>query len=159
MKKISLTQNKYALVDDEDYEDLNQFKWYYCNGYAYRTENIGVFRGKIRKKTIAMHREVNKTPKGLVTDHINRKTLDNKKINLRSCTDVENCRNTKITKNSSSRFKGVSWDKSREKWAAYIKINWKKRYLGRFSSEKCAARAYNKSAEELFGEFARLNKI
>ena len=79
MKLIQLTKGKQAIVDDDDYEELNQFKWYSNNGYVCRAIKInGVY------KTIPLHRTVNKTPIGLETDHINRNKLDNRKSNLRS---------------------------------------------------------------------------
>ena len=66
--------------------------------------------------------------------------------------------NAKSYKNSSSKFKGVSWHKRDQKWQAYITINKKRKYLGYFNNEKEAAKIYNAAAKELFGEFARINK-
>src|ERR1035437_132783 len=73
-------KGKFAIVDNEDYEFLNQFNWYMTdNGYAvYRHLANGT------KRTVRMHRLINKTPKGLVTDHINQDKLDNRKSNLRT---------------------------------------------------------------------------
>lgn len=129
MKKIKLTQGKYALVDDEDYEWLSQWKWHYNKGYAVR----GVFNGKNMSK-IRLHREVAKMKPGEITDHINRNKLDNRKSNLRSVTVSQNRRNVKS--------KGYSWDKKMNKWKAQIQIHRKKIYLGSFTSERSARKAY-----------------
>ena len=159
MKKISLTQGKFALVDDEDYEYINQWKWCYNNGYAVRGKYIGTLNGKEKTIIVYMHRIINKTPDGLHTDHISMDRLNNQKNNLRDCTVSQNHMNLKSYKNSSSKFKGVNWDKNREKWYVKIIINKKHTYLGRFSCEIEAAKAYNKAATENFGEFAKLNDI
>ena len=86
MKTIPLTQGKVAIVDDEDYTWLMQWKWHSSYGYAMRRERT--WSGK--QKGIFMHRVVNKTPLGLETDHINRNKLDNRKENLQSVTHQEN---------------------------------------------------------------------
>ena len=87
MKEIKLTQDKVALVDDEDYKWLNEFKWYCAAGYAAR--NSPKINGK-QSINIFMHREINNTPKGMDTDHISHNRLDNRKVNLRTCTCSEN---------------------------------------------------------------------
>ena len=133
MKKIKLTQNKFALVDDEDFEYLNQFKWQLNdNGYAVRSEHIYLGINKYKNNHIRMHREINKTPKELFTDHINRNKLDNRKSNLRTVTKSENAINTKLNSNNASGYKGIYWDKFTNKWRAEIKIFYKKISLGRF---------------------------
>lgn len=133
MKKIKLTQGKYALVDDEDYEWLSQWKWYFkktgISGYAVR----GVFNGKNMSK-IFMHREIAKTPTGLLTDHINRKKLDNRRKNLRVVTHSENSKNVM--------GKGYYWEKASQKWHAQIAYNNANNYLGRFDNERKARLAY-----------------
>lgn len=155
MKQIKLTQNKLALVDDEDYEYLNQWKWYYCNGYAIRTMWLKEKSFKIR-----MHRVINKTPDDLFTDHINGNKLDNRRINLRSCDKKQNMANSVKQKNRSSKYKGVCFHKRDNKWQAYIfdkhlKLN----FIGYFYTEEEAGLAYNDMAKNLFGEFAKLNII
>lgn len=159
MKKISLSQGRFALIDAEDFEFLNQWEWCYSRGYALRNEYIGMIDGKQKAKRIPMHRLVNKTPDDLQTDHINGDKLDNRKCNLRSCTSSQNHMNKKSPKNSTSKYKGVHWYKKGKKWKSEIRINKKGQYLGYFKSEIEAAKAYNKAAIELFGEFAKLNKI
>lgn len=121
MKKIKLTQGKYAIVDEEDFVWLNQRKWYFSDGYA-RRKNGGT--------PIYMHRLVNKTPEGIRTDHINQNKLDNRKANLRTAHGSINQRNTKIFATNTSGCKGVSWCKNISKWEAYIWKDNKKIGLG-----------------------------
>jgi hypothetical protein len=104
-----------------------------------------------------MHRVVNKTPENLLCDHINGNVLDNRKENLRSCTNQENTFNAKI-KNKSG-YKGVCWHKRISKWNANIRINDKLIHLGYFEDIYEAAATYNSAAKEYFGEFARLNDV
>lgn len=159
MKKIALTKAKFAIVDDEDYEFINQRKWrFHDQGYAISSESVGNLNGKRKFKNYYMHRLIMVTPDDMDTDHINGDKLDNRKINLRICTRAENNRNKLPRKNSSSRFKGVFWREDRKKWRAVI-FNKKQIHLGMFTSEIDAAIAYNEAAIKYFGEFAKLNKL
>ncbi len=157
MKLIPLTKGKFAFVDDEDYEFMMQWKWRISHGYAQRTEYIGYFNGKQSAKEIKMHRVINNTPDDLFTDHIDSNRLNNQKINLRNATSAQNQMNRFGNKESTSCFKGVSFDLSRKKWRAQIKIKDKRIFIGRFFLEKDAAIAYNEMAKYHFGEFAKLN--
>ncbi len=152
MKKIKLTKNKYTIVDDEDYEYLNQFNWYlHIAGYAVRSS---------KNKKILMHREIMLlTDPKILTDHKNRNKLDNRKNNLRVCNKKDNAGNSKKIKNTSSIYKGVHWSNKEQRWVAIIHKNNKPKFLGQFKLEKDAARVYNKAAKEYFKEFANLNKI
>ncbi|MCK9282549.1 MAG: HNH endonuclease [Melioribacteraceae bacterium] len=163
MKKIKLTQGKFALVDDEDFEYLNQFKWCahkaFDNYYAIRHVTIDN-----RQRELQMHRVIMKTPKGKVTDHIDHNGLNNQKSNLRICTARENCCNSKPILGGSSKYKGVSFDTCRAKrnwasWKVSIRNGITQISVGYFKTEKEAALVYNEKAKELFGEFAYLNKI
>jgi len=139
MKEIKLTQGKVALVDDEDFEYLNQYKWYASQGYAKRRGNImihqqlGFYEG----------------------DHLDGNGLNNQKYNLRFCTSAQNNMNRQKRNNCKSKYKGVSRQKHGIKWIAYING----KYIGSYDIEEQAALAYNHKAKELFGEFARLNDI
>jgi hypothetical protein len=104
-----------------------------------------------------MHRVILNAPKGLMVDHINHDTLDNRKENLRIVTNQQNTFNQKL-KNHSSKYKGVTWNSNSEKWCARIRHN-KPIYLGLFKDEKEAGMAYNEGAKKYFGEFALLNDI
>ena len=151
-KLIPLTQDKFAIVDAADYEELNQYKWHATKAgrtyYAMRRKG---------RKLIRMHREILKAPRGLVCDHINHDGLDNRKRNLRLCTQGQNCRNKSARKGCSSKYIGVSFDKQTKRFSAKICVNFKKIWLGRFESEIEAARARDKKAIEVHGEFACLN--
>ena len=155
MKEIPLTQGKFALVDDEDFDRINQWKWCYRQGYAIRGVNLG----KRKVKTIQMHTLIIGTPKGMTTDHINGNKIDNRRSNLRICTQKQNTKNRQVSKKivKSSTYKGVSWHKQNKKWQANIKVNYHHIYLGTFKTENEAARAYDTAATKHFGEFARLN--
>ena len=159
MKKIPLTQNKFAIVDDEDYEFLSQWKWYYKNGYAIRAINCGKINNKIKIKTIMMHRVILKTSKEKHTDHINWDGLDNRKCNLRECTHSENHMNIRKKEGCTSKYIGVYWHKLGKKWISFIRVKGKKKYLGLFKLEKQAAEAYNIAALKYGTGFHTLNEI
>ena len=156
MKKIKLTQCKYALVNDEDFEYLNQFHWSVDgSGYPQRAIKIN---GKHRP--IRMHRDILKLNAGEHADHINHDKLDNKRTNLRKCTQQENNRNMPMLKTNTSGYRGVYEKKDKfrnNKWVSEIHVNNKKIHLGLFKTPEDAAQAYNKAAQQYFGEFARLN--
>ena len=90
-------------------------------------------------KTVYLHRFIMGTPKGMVTDHINGNTLDNRRKNLRVCTKSENNRNRAGDRNTSSKYKGVSFHKRSRLWHAYINLNGKRKSLGTHKTEKKAA--------------------
>lgn len=153
MKTIPLTQGLFALVDDEDFEYLNQWKWYAARQwntyYAFRQDYSS---GK--PKTIRMHREVmGEDPRNI--DHRDGDGLNNQKCNLRYCTHSQNHQNRKHHRNTSSIYKGVSL--TYNKWRAQIMNQGKVAYIGLFYTEEEAALAYDTKAKELFGEFARPN--
>jgi len=155
MKEIKLTQGQIALVDDEDFEYLNSFKWFSAkNGnYIYARRNI---RKNGKRTKIFMHQVI---MNGKNIDHANRNGCDNQRLNLRFSTKSENSMNCKKQNNTSSKFKGVCFKNSLNKWRSYITINGNQKYLGHFILEIDAAKAYNNKAIELFGEFANLNII
>jgi hypothetical protein len=159
---LPLSQNKFAIVDADDYDRLNQYKWClsktpHTNYAMRRTKGKRAKGRRAKRKTIMMHRVITNTPPHLVVDHINHNGLDNRKQNLRLCTRAENSRNRRPFRLNGSRYKGVSWDKQRKLFLAAIRCKGKYYNLGRFKSEIAAAKAYDKKAKELFGEFAFLN--
>lgn len=159
MKQIPLTQGKFALVDDEDFEFLNQFKWQAANfrGVFYASRKINK-NGKWGN--VFMHRQIlGLTDPKVQTDHINGDGLDNQRSNLRACTHSQNQRNKGKYKQNTSGFKGCSWYKRLKKWRVQITVNGKDINVGYFNSKDAAAHAYNEKAKEFHGEFARLNEI
>ena len=155
MKRIKLTQGQYALVDDEDFEYLGQFKW--CAAYYPCVDNFYADRAihkNGKTKTVRMHRLLLNAPQGVMVDHINHNTLDNRKHNLRLCTNSQNQRNRKgAAKHNSSCARGVSWHKHRKKWQASIRLNGKPFYLGIFKSPQEASKAYEMANKKYYGEF------
>jgi hypothetical protein len=96
-------------------------------------------------------------PDHLVVDHIDHNGLNNRKKNLRNCTFAENCRNTRLSSGTTSKYKGVHWHKRQKKWAAAIRCNNKTHHLGYFTDEAEAAKVYDKAAKKYHGVFASLN--
>ncbi len=153
MKKIQLTQGKVALVDDEDFEKLSVFKWYaHWNGgkwYAVRSSN-----GK--QKRFYMHREILNITIGIQGDHRSGDGLDNRRENLRFCTNQQNAFNQKNPhKDNKLGIKGVRRCEDRKKFQARIKIDGKQIHLGCFNVMGDADSAYRIAEEKYFGEFAR----
>ncbi len=154
MKEIKLTQGKVALVDDCNYEWLNQWKW--ClSGSGYAIRRSPTVNGN--QGVILMHRLIMNTPDDKETDHKNGIGWDNRKNNLRIVNRSQNMMNRRSNKNTSSKYKGVCWHRRNRRWCAKVSFNRKQIHLGCFTCEKEAALAYNRGAKELFGEFARLN--
>jgi len=158
MKIIPLTQDKFASIDDEDYQIVSLFNWYaqkdYNTYYAITMMKIcGV------KTYISMHRLIMNAPKGDSVDHKSGNGLNNQKYNLRFCTHSQNQMNRRIGKNFSSKYKGVHWHIGNNKWHVNININKKIKWVGSFDSELKAAIAYNEVALRQYGEFANLNEI
>lgn len=133
MKKIKLTQGKFAIVDDDMFEYINQWKWWYNAGYAVRVKYLGGGRKHAKYIRIHMHRLINNTPKDVSTDHINRNKLDNRKSNLRNVDNQKNHFNRGLQKNNTSGVKGVVWDKESNKWLAQIQLDYRNHTLGRYS--------------------------
>jgi hypothetical protein len=156
MKKIKLTQGKFAIVDDEDFEFLNQFKWYAKRD---RTTFYAVRNGGKRpnRVMVQMHRVIMNCPDIMAVDHLDSNGLNNQKSNLRVCTEADNHRNQKMPSNNTSGYKGVVWHESTKRFTAQICVNSKQIYLGSFGVGEEAAKAYDDAAIKYRGEFARLN--
>lgn len=159
MKTIPLSKNRNAIVDDSDYELLNGYKWC-CDSknYAMRSEKRSE-TGRQKRSVVYMHRVIMKAKKGVQVDHINGDSLDNRKTNLRLASHSENMRNRKLQKNNTTGYKGVWYNKKRQKYIATIKTNGQSRTIKSADTALEAAEAYNKRALELYGDFARLNVI
>jgi len=165
MKKILLTQGKVAKVDNADYKWLNQWKWYAhqightfyaeCKASIRKTGNIAEYE----RKNEMMHRLILGLQPGdkREIDHRDGNGINNQRNNLRICTHKQNGRSRRKQAVGTSKYKGVSWNYREHRWRSDIRVNGKLIYLGCFSSEKTAAKAYNKAALKHFGEFALLN--
>lgn len=162
MRKIQLTQGKFALVDDEDFEYLMQWKWHAQRRPKGYYEVFYACRSIANNGHIYMHRDLMKTQEGMICDHVDHDTLNNQKSNLRNCTHSENLRNRRKGIGTSSIYKGVYFMRGRKKhpWIAQIVITARNTTsLGSFKTEIEAALAYNQAAKKYYGEFACLNSI
>ncbi len=155
MKTIKLTQGKFALVDNEDFERVNQFKWYV--GFMAKRYWCGMREIRINQKrmTLLMSRFImDVSYSKIFVDHINHNTLDNRKCNLRICNSAENQRNRVISSNNKSGYKGVSWHKRDQIWQACIRMDKKSIHLGYHNDPELAHKAYCKAAIKYHGKFA-----
>ena len=152
--EIPLTQGKVALIDDEDLTLVSGRKWHAMKS---RQAIYAATYDAPSQKHMKLHRLITNAPANLCVDHINGDALDNRRCNLRLCTNAENIRNQSRQKNNKSGYNGVIWDKSRNRWRAQIQANKKNVNLGMFVDIVDAARAYDMAAKRVFGEFARLN--
>src|ERR1044072_4019910 len=130
MKHIPVGNGKHVIVNDEDYEWLNQWRWHSCKGYARRQEG---------KTFIIMHRLIMQTPSHLQVDHINGNRLDNRRQNLRNCTLAENRKNKSKTRQG---YKGVEHH-TENCYGSYIRSDNKCFYLGSFPKDRWAAMCYD----------------
>ena len=162
--KLEIHSKKHGIktifIDDEDYEKINKYTWHVNinhSGILYAEASV---YNKTGIKIIRMHRLIMNAQKGQIIDHKNRNGLDNRKENLRICKHAENMRNSKISKNNSTGFKGVTIftcknkDKIYKYIIAQIRVNNKKKYIGSFATVKKAHEAYCLAADKYHKEFA-----
>lgn len=146
--------NKEVIIDTEDWDRVKQRRW----GIHFdpTIDNFYVLWHNSNKEWTSLHNFIlnNKW-----IDHINHNTLDNRKINLRICNNIQNKQNSRIYRNNTSGYKGVTWHKPSSKWISHITINKKYMHLGYFKDKIDAAKVYNEMAIKYFGEFAQLNQI
>jgi hypothetical protein len=148
--KILLKNNQVLLIDQEDEFIFKSFKsWKVSQGYL-------IARKRVDKKTkyYSLHRLITNCPSNLQVDHINGNTLDNRRCNLRTCTQAQNAQNRPKSSANKSGYKGVSINKVTGKWIAVIVSNRVRFYLGSFSTREEAKEAYNAACKRLHGEFA-----
>jgi len=163
MKELKLTRGKVALVDDEDFYWLSQWNWQAVSTkgtwYAVRQKKKGALRNTDNFQTF-LHRVIMRVSNSeIFVDHKDHDGLNNTKSNLRLCSKSENDRNSrKSTKRATtSRYLGVAWKKDKGKWRVDICKNRERTFVGYFTNEEDAAKAYDEAANKLFGEFANLN--
>lgn len=157
MAEIQLTQNKFAIVDNEDFEWLNKWNWVAMKNHSGNWYAIGYINGQHQ----LMHRFILGLPPKREderdVDHKNVNSLDNRRHNIRICDRTQNNGNRRKRKNCSSKFKGVYFRKNQQDWRSRITINGETIHLGCFDSELNAAKVYDDAAKEYFGDFARVN--
>jgi hypothetical protein len=163
MSKIKLSKGYEAIVDAEDLPVLTKHKWHVMISadksqvYARRS----VYMGNGRTLKVYMHRQLALAERHEQVDHINGITLDNRKKNLRKCTQAENTYNTKRRTNNTSGYKGIykkKYSSGRQVYCSSIQYNGKSIHIGTFDKIDDAIKAYDKKAKELFGKFAKTNK-
>jgi hypothetical protein len=164
MKTVPLSGKKAAgraaLVDDEDYELVMQYRWHVYEvtkpgrrpSGPYAVANIG--HGRSDRRTTRMHNLIMGRP---YIDHADHNGLNNQRSNLRPASNSQNGANQRAQEGRSSEYKGVTRTRSRKAWRAVIKVHQKFREVGEFTSELEAAYAYDAAAREAFGEFACTN--
>lgn len=176
MKLIPLSKHSkrhkgkyFAMVNDEDYENVNQWQWHIITGSKSLYVARQISLGNSKQKQIKMHRQLlNVTDKDINVDHIDHDGLNNQRSNLRKCTKSQNNKNRESNVKSKSRYVGVCptiWKTKNGKiykyWIACININNKQTYLGSFpytdKGEILAAKKYDEQAKIHYGNFANLN--
>jgi hypothetical protein len=159
MKKIQLKGKhgfgKELLLDNQDYEDYkNLYLWVHKLGYI----EVQLRLKANVWKNYRLSRLIMDCPKGMVVDHINHNQLDNRRSNLRICTQSENNKNRRVHLNSKTGYKGI-FSQTKGRYFAQIKCNRKTYYLGTYSNIETARGVYDEKVKELHKEFAVLNKV
>lgn len=157
MKTIPLTQNKVALVDDEDFDRVSAFKWHAQKSRKWRNyAKRNILRADGGQTTQCLHQFLMPGVKSI--DHRDGNGLNNCRDNLRPATNQQNQRGFKHKRiGASSRFRGVCWHSEHQKWGSYISVSGKRLHLGYFLDEELAAKAYDCAARRFFGEFISPN--
>ena len=152
--EIPLTQGQVALIDDGDYERINQYKW-----WAQKDSRTGKFyaMGWVNGNRVLLHRFIMDAPPGTEVDHIDGNGLNCQRDNLRLASHLNNMRNRGKGNNNTSGYKGVSPYKRDENYLAHINVDGVKHNLGYFDTAEEAALVHDDAARKYHGEFANLN--
>lgn len=149
---ITTNTNNEFCIDIDDIDKVQKYSWY--------ESDTGYLMSRINNKIVRMHRLImNVKDKNVVVDHINHNTLDNRKNNLRIVSSSQNNMNKIKQSNNTSGITGISWDKRKKKWRAYIKINSKHSELGLYDNFEDAVNARRDAEERYFGEYSYKNSI
>lgn len=174
-RRVKVLPDKYAKVSPEDFHNISQYTWW-AREWSGKYSAVRLLPGGNYGKVVYMHRQImfDLNPKSetlnpkqiqisndknskLLVDHKNRDSMDNRRGNLRFATKSQNNMNRSGRKGTSSKYKGVSWYKSRKCWRAMIKVNGKRKSLGYYESEIEAAKVYDEAARKYQGQFAYQN--
>lgn len=159
---IELNNNKFTMIDKQDFDKVNKFSGTWYADYDKRRDNWYVRGTQKNGKKIYLHRYIMDTPKDLMCDHINSNTLDNRQYNLRNVTNAENQQNQKgVIASNTSGYAGVHYDKRRNKWKSQIMVDGKSKFLGRFSTPEEAYKEYckAKAKHHKTSYFARVKEV
>jgi|ERR1041385_626948 hypothetical protein len=153
MKKLLQLSNssRPAAIDEEDLVRCKLYNW----GVVRPLTGIHI-RATVNGSKVNLSNFIMNDFRSII-DHIDRNPFNNQRSNLRACTQSQNLANSTKRKETTSKYKGVTWDKDRNLWKAQIQLEYKHLFLGRYPSEEEAARAYDTKAKKLFKEFAVLN--
>jgi hypothetical protein len=145
-----------TLIDLDDVDRVKNIKWGCINN---RNKNFYIETSNKSVSNRRLHRFIMNAIEGEYVDHINRNTLDNRKCNLRICTNQQNICNCDLPKNNKSGCKGVYWSKDKNKWTVQITINNKTKYIGRYDDYEQAVKARIAAAKQYYGNFANDEEI
>ncbi len=148
---IPLSKDQNAIIDEEDFELVSKYKWH----ASLKRQRFVAANTPWKKTIIYMHRLIMNAPTGMVVDHINGDSLDNRKSNLRICTNGENSRNrTRLNSRNLSGVNGVHWSKNKKRWEVQIRDNGKTKTIGRFSCLGIAIKQRKNAEINYYGEFS-----
>lgn len=166
--ELSIFSKKYGaktvLIDDEDYDLIKRIKWNIAHDDE---DDVYYARGRVKKKDLGkynqsyvrMHRIIMNAPRDKQVDHVNHNGLDNRKENLRLSDQKQNSANMRLAKDSTTGFKGVTYQKKKKLYKVRLRVNYKLIYGGMHKNIYKAALMYNELAKKHFGEFACLNQL
>ena len=154
MSEIELTKGYKTIVDSFNFDELNKYSWSAVVNSKNRNKIRVIPRARIGGKIVMMHRFImGVCDLNIEVDHIDGNTLNNTLKNLRLATPSQNAANKEKTTYIYSKYKGVTWGARQNKWRAMCKH----KHIGYFKDEIDAAKAYDKIAKDVYGEYAKLN--
>lgn len=164
MKQIELTQGQVALVDDDLYDWLNQWKWYFRKrsgkrkgGDAVRTLHGYDESGHVKNYTLYMASIICPVAPGMVLDHKDCNPLNNQRSNLRQATYRGNVLNSRARQNNKTGVKGVHWSEPKQRYIVQATVNGKRKWIGAYKNLEEAAKVSERTIKELYGKYARFN--
>lgn len=155
---IQINNGHNLIIDDKDWDILKMVNWYASKNTTgtnkYYARGHDLFTGN----KLTLHRFLLDAKDGELVDHINGNGLDNRRCNLRICTNQQNQYNREKNSNNTSGYKGVSWCNSNKKWKSYIWVDGRNKYLGQYDTPEDAYSSYKKASKQYHKEFSNDNK-